>query len=252
MKKIIVFIPAYNAEKTIISVLERFPKPTIKRISRILILDNNSQDHTYEKVMYYKKRKKLSKLTIIKNIKNLGYGGSKKRVFQYAIDKGYDIFVMVHSDGQYPPEKILDMARPIEENKADLVIGSRTSAVKGGMPLWKLAGNRAMTILENLVFGLNLTEFHSGYKAYNVHALKKIPIKAFSNDHIISSETILLFKMKKFRIKEILIPTYYSDEITECSVSTSFRYGLDVLKLVGIYILYKLGIDLNKKLFRKK
>jgi len=243
-----VFMPAYNAEKTIISVLERFSKPLMKRISEILVLDNLSKDDTYEVALAYKKIKKTSKLTIIKNQKNLGYGGSKKKAFQYAIDKKYDIFVMVHSDGQYPPEKLLDMISPIEENKADLVIGSRTKALKGGMSLWKLAGNKAMTILENLVFGLNLTEFHSGYKAYNVRALEKIPIEAFDDDHIISSETLMLFKMKKFRIKEVLIPTYYSEDITECSVGTSFKYGLDVLKLVGTYVLYRLGINLNKKL----
>ena len=245
-----VFIPAHNAEKTIIPTLERFSKQLLSRLSEILILDNDSQDNTYDKVMDYKTKKKLNKLTILKNKKNLGYGGSKKRAFQYAITKGYDIFVMVHADGQYPPEKVLDMAKPIEENKADLVIGSRIRAIEGGMQLWKFTGNRALTILENIVFGLNLTEFHSGYKAYNVNALRKIPIKALGNDHIISSETIALFKLKKLRIKEILIPTYYSKDISECSFATSFKYGLGVLKLISLYTFYKLGINLNKHLFR--
>jgi len=249
MKKIMVFMPAYNAERTIVSVLDRFPKPILKKISEILILDNNSQDHTYDKALAYKKRKKLEKLTILKNKENLGYGGSKKRAFKYAIDKGYNIFVMVHADGQYPPEKLDDMVRPIEEGKADLVIGSRTKALKGGMKLWKLIGNRSLTLMENIIFGLNLHEFHSGYKAYNIHALKEISIDALDNDHIISSQTIALFKLKKFKIKEILIPTYYSKEITECSFNTSFKYGLDVIKLVISYILHKLGLDLNKKLF---
>src|SRR3989338_3988262 len=109
LKKIIVFIPAYNAEKTIISVLERFPKLLLNKVSEILILDNGSQDKTYETAINYKKRKKFGKLTLLKNEKNLGYGGSKKRAFKYAINNGYDIFIMVHSDGQYPPEKALDM-----------------------------------------------------------------------------------------------------------------------------------------------
>tara|TARA_Y100000310_G_scaffold342995_1_gene448650 strand:- start:17095 stop:17847 length:753 start_codon:yes stop_codon:yes gene_type:complete len=249
MKKIMVFMPAYNAEKTIASVLDRFPKPTLKEVSEILIIDNDSQDSTYNKALEYKKRRKMKNITVLKNKKNLGYGGSKKRAFKYAIDKGYDIFVMVHSDGQYPPEKLKEMIRPIEEGKADLVIGSRTNAIKGGMKLWKLIGNRALTMMENIVFGLNLLELHSGYKAYDVHALKKIPIDALDNDHIISSETIALFKLKKLKIKEILVPTYYSKEITECSVNTSFKYGIDVIKLVAIYILYKFGINLNRKLF---
>ena len=98
-----------------------------------------------------------------------------------------------------------------------IVIGSRTKELKGGMKIWKLFGNRSLTLLENIVFGLNLYEFHSGYKAYNIHALKKISIDALDNDHIISSQTIALFKLKKLKIKEILIPTYYSKEITECS-----------------------------------
>jgi len=249
MKRIIVFMPAYNAEKTIASVLERFPKSSVKRVSEILILDNDSHDHTYDKATEYKKRKKAQNITILKNKKNLGYGGSKKRAFKYAIDKGYDILVMVHSDGQYPPEKLADMVRPIEEGKADLVIGSRVNALKGGMKLWKLMGNRALTLMENIAFGLNLHELHSGYKAYNVHALKKIPIDALDNDHIISSQTIVLFKLKKFKIKEILIPTYYSDEITECSFNTSLKYGIDVIKLVMLYILYKMGLNLNRRLF---
>ena len=249
MKKIIVFMPAYNAEKTIISVLERFPKSAVKRVSETLILDNDSHDRTYGKAMEYKKREKIKNITILKNRKNLGYGGSKKKAFRYAIDRGYDIFVMVHSDGQYPPEKIADMVRPIEEGKADLVIGSRVNAIKGGMKLWKVFGNRALTMLENIVFGLNLHELHSGYKAYNVHALEKIPIDALDNDHIISSQTIALFKLKKFKIKEILIPTYYSKEITECSFNTSLKYGIDVIKLVMLYILYKMGLNLNRRLF---
>jgi glycosyltransferase involved in cell wall biosynthesis len=249
MKKIIVFIPAYNAEKTIVSVLERFPKSTIKRVSEILMLDNNSRDHTFEIAMKYKKSKNLKKLTILKNKANLGYGGSKKRAFKYAIEKGYDIFIMVHSDGQYPPEKIPDMVRPVEDGKADLVIGSRTNAIQGGMKLWKLLGNRSLTFMENIVFGLNLHELHSGYKVYNLHALKKISIDGLNDDHIISSETIALFKLKKFRIKEILIPTFYSKDVTECSFNTSFKYGIDVVKLVINYVLYKLGINLDKKLF---
>ncbi len=249
MKKIIVFMPAYNAEKTIVSVLERFPKNAIKRVSEILILDNDSRDSTYEKAMEYKKKRKLKKITILKNRKNIGYGGSKKRAFGHAIRKGYDIFVMVHSDGQYPPEKVLDMVGPIEEGKADLVIGSRVNALKGGMKLWKIMGNHALTMLENFVFGLNLHELHSGYKAYNVHALKKIPIDALDNDHIISSQTILLFKMKKFKIKEILIPTYYSKDVTECSFNTSFKYGVEVMRLVISYILYKIRLNFNRRLF---
>jgi len=249
MKRIIVFMPAYNAEKTIISVLERFPKSAVKRVSEMLILDNDSHDHTYNKAMEYKKRKKMKNITILKNSKNLGYGGSKKRAFRYAIDKKYDIFVMVHSDGQYPPEKLIDMIKPIEEDKADLVIGSRVNALKGGMKLWKLFGNRTLTLLENIAFGLNLHELHSGYKAYNVHALEKISIDALDNDHIISSQTIALFKLKKFKIKEILIPTYYSEEITECSFNTSLKYGIDVIKLVMLYILYKMGLNLNRRLF---
>ena len=249
MKKIIVFMPAYNAEKTIVSVLERFTKGAVKRVSEILILDNNGRYQTYEKAVEYKKKKKLEKITILKNRENLGYGGSKKRAFKYAISRGYDIFVMVHSDGQYPPEKVLDMAMPIEEGKADLVIGSRVNALQGGMKLWKIMGNRALTLVENFVFGLDLHELHSGYKAYNVHALKKMPIDALDNDHIISSQTILLFKMKKFRIKEILIPTYYSKEITECSFNASFKYGIDVMKLVMGYVLYKAGLNFNRQIF---
>lgn len=249
-KKLIIFVPAYNAEKTIASVFDRFPALIIKRASEILVLDNNSKDNTYKAILKYKKNNKLRKLTLVKNKKNLGYGGSKKKAFQYAIDKHYDIFVVVHADGQYPPEKLMDLITPIEKNKADLVIGSRINELKGGMKLWKLLGNRALTKLENAVFGLNLHEFHSGFKAYNVNALRKINIKSFSDDHILSSETIIVFKLKNFKIKEVFIPAYYSKETSECSPQKSFKYGLEVLKLAYAFLFYKLGLYTNNKLFK--
>lgn len=247
MKKTIIFIPAYNAEKTIIKVLERIPKDTLNKVNEILIQDNNSQDRTYEIASKYKIDKKFSKLTVIKNKRNLGYGGTKKKAFDYAIKKGYDIFVMVHSDGQYPPERVSDMINPIEEGEADMVIGSRINALEGGMQIWKLTGNKILTLAEKMVLQLPLKEFHSGYKAYNLHALKKIPYQLCSDGHAISSETIIQFKLKGLKIREVLIPTYYGKGISECSLKTSVLYGIDVFKMLFQYILIRLGFNVSKK-----
>lgn len=252
MKKLLIFIPAYNSEKTIVSVLDRFPRALWDRTSEVLILDNGSEDSTFKKVIDYKKRNNLRKLVVMKNHRNLGYGGSKKRAFKYGIDKGYDIFLMIHSDGQYPPENALDMIRPIEQEKMKLVIGSRIDPIKGGMKIWKLLGNRTLTYIENMVFGLRLYEFHSGYKAYDLKSLGKIPIGSFDNDHVISSETIAAFKARNFPITEVLVPTHYSKNSSECSFSTSVRYGMDVMKLINRYILYKFGINRRDKLFSSK
>jgi glycosyltransferase involved in cell wall biosynthesis len=246
-KKTIIFIPAYKAEKTITAVLDRIPKDVLNKVNEILIQDNNSKDQIEKVILKYKKDKNLSKLNIIKNEKNLGYGGTKKKAFNYAIKKGYDIFVMVHADGQYPPEKINDMIKPIEEGKADMVIGSRTNALKGGMQLWKLMGNKILTLAENIVLKMSLEEFHSGYKAYNLHALKTIPYHLCSDGHAISSETIIQFKLKELKIKEILIPTYYGNEISECSTKTSWIYALNVFEMLIQYILVIMGFKVSKK-----
>ncbi len=149
--------------KTLISAIERIPTEIKEKAEEIYIFDDCSNDNAYYAGMGYKLLNKLDKLNIYTNEKNLGYGGNKKRGYQYAIKKEYDIVVMLHGDVQYAPEKITELIKPLIEDKADAVFGSRIlgNPVKGGMPLCKYIGNRILTKIENFGLGTNLSEFHT-------------------------------------------------------------------------------------------
>lgn len=235
-KKVLVLAVSYNAEATIVKLLDRFPKAAIDRVDEILIADDASKDDTSVVAEWYKKANKIKKLKIVKHKKNKGYGGNQKWGYEYAIKKGYDIVVMVHGDAQYPPEYILDIIKPIEEGKADFVFGSRMAGhpLKGGMPLYKFFGNIFLTWTENILLGTRLSEFHSGFRAYNVHALKEIPFQLNTNDFYFDSQIIFQLVRAKKQIKEITIPTFYGDE--KCNVKV-IPYGLGILKELLKYYL---------------
>jgi len=240
-KKILYFILAYNAEKSISKLLDRFDKVTLDHADEILLADDCSKDKTAKVAEWYKKAKNLKKLKIIYHEKNKGYGGNQKWGYNYAIKNNFDVVVMVHGDAQYPPEYILKLIKPIEEGKADFMFGSRIAGhpLKGGMPIYKFIGNKFLTSVENLVLGTKLSEFHSGFRAYNVHALKQIPFNRDSDDFHFDSEIIVQLAMAKKKIGEIVIPTCYGDE--KCNVN-SVQYGLNVLKVMSQYILHKLKL----------
>lgn len=240
-KRLLIFIVAYNAEKTISKLLDRFDKKTLRRADEILLADDASKDNTSKIAGWYKKAKKLGKLKIVKHAKNKGYGGNQKWGYNYALKNNFDIVVMVHGDCQYPPEYILKLIKPIEEEKADFMFGSRISGnpLKGGMPLYKFVGNKFLTTIENLILGTKLSEFHSGFRAYNVHVLKEIPFNSNSNDFHFDSEIIVQLAIANKKISEITIPTCYGDE--KCNVN-SMKYGMNILKIMFQYILYNLNI----------
>jgi glycosyltransferase involved in cell wall biosynthesis len=236
MKKILVLVVAYNAEKTISTLLDRFDKKTLDRVDEILIADDASKDNTSKVAEWYKKAKKLDKMRIVHHEKNKGYGGNQKWGYDYAIKKGFDIVVMIHGDAQYPPEYILPLVKPIELGEADFVFGSRMAGnpIKGGMPLYKYLGNIFLTTVENIALGTRLTEFHSGFRAYNVHKLKKIPLNLDSDGFHFDSEIIIQLVLAKGKIREITIPTFYGDE--KCNVKV-VQYGLNILKeLLKLYL----------------
>jgi len=247
MKKILVFVPAYFAEKTIINVIRRTPKNFMKKLSEFLIIDDYSKDNTYNLTLKYKTENNLKKVKVIKNRKNLNYGGVQKKAYNYAIREYYDYVVMLHGDEQYPPELMYLLVKKLENS--DLVIGSRMlgDPKAGGMPSYKILGNKLLTFIQNTVLGTNLSEFHSGFRAYSVEALKKVPFINCSNNYVFDTEIIAQFKIAKLRITEISIPTHYGNESRSITFIGSFKVGYGILRSVLEYLLRK--ITKNKKFY---
>jgi 2-polyprenyl-3-methyl-5-hydroxy-6-metoxy-1,4-benzoquinol methylase len=185
----------------------------------------------------------MPELQVFRNPVNRGYGGNQKLGYRYAIDKGFDVVVLLHGDGQYAPEAMPNLLAPIIDGEADAVFGSRMlekgSARRGGMPLYKFIGNKILTSFENAFLEMNLSEFHSGYRAYSVEALKKIPFEANSDDFHFDTQIIIQMKAAGLHIKEVPIPTYYGDEI--CHVN-GMKYARDVAKAVVDFRLHQAGI----------
>ncbi len=240
-KKIAIFIIAYEAVTTFDKVIRRIPKSTYKSVNEIFLIDDSSNDNTYYAVLGYKHTHNLDKLNVYRNKKNLGYGGNQKRGYNYAISKGHDIVVMLHGDAQYAPEELPHILKPLIDGKADMVFGSRMigDPLKGGMPYLKFFGNKFLTFIQNKLLGTNLTEFHSGYRAFSCPALKKVPFNLNSNDFHFDTEILIQFHAKGLRIKEVPIPTYYGNEISRVKI---FQYGFNVLKTTIQYLFHKKGI----------
>ncbi len=240
-KKIGILIVAYNAASTLAAVLDRIPPDFRPRISEVIVSDDHSQDSTYLVGLGYQQTSDLP-ITLIRQPRNLGYGGNQKAGYQVAIDHGLDIIVMLHGDGQYAPECLPDLVAPLLRDEAEAVFGSRImikgAARKGGMPMYKFVGNRILTKFENAALGTDLTEFHSGYRAYSVEALKQIPFEQNSDGFNFDTQIIIQLHDAGKHIVEVPIPTYYGDEI--CYVA-GVRYAADVTKDVVAYRLGKAG-----------
>ncbi|MDP1728724.1 MAG: glycosyltransferase family 2 protein [archaeon] len=239
-KKILILVLAYNAETTILEVLRRIPA-LVWAESDILVADDASKDRTAQIAEKYKKENNIKNMMIVHHKINKGYGGNQKWCYNYAIKNGYDIAVMVHGDIQYAPEYIGDLIKPLKEDKADFVFGSRMTGhpIKGGMPIYKYIGNKFLTSVENIILGTNFSEFHSGFRAYSMNALKDIPFNLDADDFHFDSEIIMQLVIAKKRIKEITIPTFYGKEICYVNVIT---YGLNILKIMLQYLLTKYKI----------
>jgi glycosyltransferase involved in cell wall biosynthesis len=231
MPRIGIFVVAYNAESTLQKVLHRIPPEVYAKIEEIFVFDDASSDGTYEMGRSLMDGPYGQKLKIFRNPVNLMYGGNQRKGYQYAIGRGLDIVVLLHGDGQYAPEVMQELLTPLENGTAEMVMGSRmmiSGAARGGnMPLYKYVGNKILTWTENRLAGLKLSEFHSGYRAYSVHALKQIPLESMTWNWHFDTQIILEFLRKRFRIKEVPIPTYYGDEI--CHVN-GIPYALNCIR----------------------
>ena len=211
------FIIAYNAVNHLNKTIARIPKDVYEEVEEIFVIDDCSSDNSYYAALGYKAQHGIDKLTIHRNEQNQGYGGNQKVGYQYAIDRGLYIVALIHGDGQYAPEALPSLLEPLITGEADMVFGSRMSkpieALKGGMPFYKFAGNRILTAIQNKLSGLNLSEYHSGYRLYSTHALRQLPFESFTNTWHFDTQIILAMAERNLRIVERPIPTYYGDEI---------------------------------------
>ncbi len=236
-----VFVLAYNAEKLIASTLSRIPECVWREVEVVYVVDDCSTDDTTRAVTQYPETH--GKLEIIRNRVNRRYGGNQKFGYQYAIDRGLDAVVMLHGDGQYEPELLPNLFRILVEEHADVVIGSRMmthlGALRGGMPKYKIVANVGLTAAENLIAGMHLSEFHSGYRGYSTRFLRRIPLWRCSDEWHFDSQILFLAKQAKAKLVEIPIPTHYGDEV--CHVN-GIAYGLNCLWSVFLYRLHRMGV----------
>jgi glycosyltransferase involved in cell wall biosynthesis len=227
--KIGILIVAYNAQDTLAKVLDRIPSDFATQIDSILVCDDASTDDTHSVGLQYQSNSKLP-LTIVRHQINLGYGGNQKTGYQWALEKNLDLVVLLHGDGQYAPEYLPQMVEPIFSGRADVVFGSRMitqgGARQGGMPLYKFVGNKVLTTLQNRLARVSLTEWHSGYRAYSVAALRKVNFLKNSDYFDFDSQIILQMIGARQRIVEIEIPTFYGDEISRVN---GVKYGIKIL-----------------------
>ncbi|MEK7422718.1 MAG: bifunctional glycosyltransferase/class I SAM-dependent methyltransferase [Actinomycetota bacterium] len=227
--KVGVLVVAYNAETTLVDVLDRIGPDIREQLVEVLVQDDHSTDDTFVVASAYLHRGSPLPLTVVRHPANLGYGGNQKAGYTYAINHGWDVVVLLHGDGQYAPEVMEDLLAPIRDGRADAVFGSRMltkgAAREGGMPLYKYVGNRILTTFQNGVTGLRLSEWHSGYRAYRVSALAELPFVGNSDGFDFDTEIILELHAAGKAIAEVPIPTYYGDEI--CHVN-GLAYARDI------------------------
>jgi glycosyltransferase involved in cell wall biosynthesis len=236
-----VIIVAYNAGGTLTEVLDRIPPSFRAHVKDVVVCDDASSDNTYSIGVEYQKTCDLP-LTVLRRTRNLGYGGNQKAAYRWAIERGLDIVVLLHGDGQYAPEVIEDLVQPFESPDVKAVFGSRFmlpgGARLGGMPLYKYAGNRVLSKFANSATGLELSEWHSGYRAYRVSALESVPFEQLSDGFDFDTEIILQFHEAGLKMVEVPIPTYYGNEI--CYVNGT-GYAKDVVADVVRYRMHRMG-----------
>lgn len=247
-KHVLIFIVAYNAETTIEKVLTRIPSSLHIPNVEVLIIDDSSQDNTFLSSLRFQHRTSTFKITVLRTPENQGYGGNQKLGYRYAIDNNFDIVALIHGDGQYAPEKLPFLLAPLIRNQADAVFGSRMidkhAARAGGMPLYKWVGNQILTRFQNRMLGTSLSEFHSGYRLYSTKALAQIPFERNTNDFHFDTEIIVQLVLKKLRIAELPIPTYYGDEI--CRVN-GMAYAWNVSKTMLRARLHLMSLFFDRK-----
>lgn len=235
-KKIIVVLPAYNAELTLEQTYWEIP---FDIVDDVVLVDDKSRDNTADKA------KELGIQHIIVHTDNKGYGGNQKSCYNKALELGGDIVIMLHPDYQYTPKLLQSMAFLIANEVYPVVLGSRIlgkGALKGGMPMYKYISNRLLTFFQNMLFNQKLSEYHTGYRAFSKEVLERIRYNDNSDDFIFDNEMVAQIFYAGFEIAEITCPTKYFEEASSINLSRSITYGLGVLKVSLLYRLTKLGL----------
>ena len=235
---VIVIMPAYNAAKTLEVTYTSIPQAVV---DKIILTDDVSRDETVEIA------RKLGLKTII-HVRNRGYGGNQKTSYLEALKDGAEIVVMLHPDNQYDATRIPALIEPIQAGEYDMMIGSRflgKGTLEGGMPRYKYIGNRFLTWVENLVMRQNLSEYHSGFRAYSRKFLTTIPFVLNSDDFVFDSEVLAQATAFNFKIGEIAMPTRYFEEASSIGFKRSTVYGLSTLWTMWKFLLYKIGLSKN-------
>lgn len=225
-------MPAYNAEKTLEKTYKQIP---LNIVDDVILVDDKSLDQTI------KRAKELGIKTFIHK-ENKGYGANQKTCYEKALDLGADIIIMLHPDYQYDPRLITAMSSLIAENVYDTVIASRIlggRAVKNGMPVYKYIFNRILTLIENLMIGEKISEYHTGYRAFSKKVLQNLPLEKNSNNFIFDNQMLLQILFFGFRVGEISCPTRYENDSSSINFWQSLKYGLGVLKTSFQYVLAK-------------
>ncbi len=234
-KKIVVILPAYNAESTLEKTYREIP---FDIVDEIILTDDFSSDYTVSVA------KKLGIQHIIEHQENLGYGANQKSCYNKALDLNADIVVMLHPDYQYNPKLIPAMCSLISNDVFKVVLGSRIlgkSALKGGMPLYKYFSNRVLTLIQNLLMGQKLSEYHTGYRCFSGGILREINFEDNSNDFIFDNQLLAQICYKGIEIGEISCPAKYEKDSSSINFGRSVTYGLGVLGVSLRYLLQKIG-----------
>jgi glycosyltransferase involved in cell wall biosynthesis len=238
IKKVVIVMPAYFAEKTIEKTYKAIPKE-LRVNKNIILVDDASRDETV------KIAKRLG-LKVIVHKKNLGYGGNQKTCYRQALKLKPRIVVMIHPDYQYDASMIKELVRPIEDGWLDIMLGNRIrtrkETLEGGMPFYKYISNRILTFIENVILGMNLGEYHTGFRAYKSEVLKTLPIVKFSNDFVFDQELLISSSYSGFRIGEIAIPVRYYPDASSINFKRSVKYGLETLIALFKFVLTKCKI----------
>ncbi len=238
--KVVVVMPAYNAARTLHMTYADLPH---EMVDLVILVDDGSKDETARIA------RELG-LELFVHDRNYGYGANQKTCYREALKAGADIVVMVHPDYQYDPKLLPELIRPIREGEADVVLGSRlmgTSPVKQGMPWWKYAANRFLTALENRVFGLRLSEYHTGYRAFRRRVLESVNLEMNSDGFIFDQEILAQIVELKMRITEVPVPTRYFPAASSASFIQSSVYGLSILWLLARYLAHRHGIARSRQ-----
>ncbi|HYO80486.1 MAG TPA: glycosyltransferase family 2 protein [Bryobacteraceae bacterium] len=233
--KVVVVMPAYNAARTLHMTYAELPH---NLVDLVILVDDGSSDETVAIA-------RSLGLELFVHNRNYGYGANQKTCYREALKAGADIIVMVHPDYQYDPKLLPQVIEPIEHGSADVVLGSRLlggNVMAKGMPWWKYVSNRFLTWVENRAFGLDLAEYHTGYRAYRRSALEAVNVDMNSDNFIFDQEIMAQFVCAGLRVAEVPVPTRYFPQASSASFVQSTIYGLSILTLVFRYVLHTLGV----------